>query len=186
MRGTVLFLLFLALLGPAASHAHDEATPLERSVKAAFLYKFAGYVRWPPDLFPTPDTPVRIGVLGEDQLADDLRDLVAGRTIEGRGISVYKVLDIDPAAGLHILFIGREETGRLEELAGVANTRSILVVSESGDDALARGSAINFILNDGRVRFEISLPSAERSGLELSSRLLTVAQSVETGVMRAP
>jgi hypothetical protein len=185
MRGTVLLLL-LALLGPAASHAHDGATPLERSVKAAFLYKFASYVRWPPASFPTSDTPVRIGVIGEDQLADELRDLVAGRTIEGRGISVYKIEDIDPSAGIHILFIGREETSRLDDLVRLANSRSILLVSESEDGALSRGSAINFVLREGRVRFEISLPSAERSGIELSSRLLSVAQSVQTETTRSP
>jgi len=50
-------------------------------------------------------------------------------------------------------------------------------VSES-DGALARGSVINFILTGGRVRFEIALESAEKSGLKLSSRLLAVAQQV--------
>jgi hypothetical protein len=41
---------------------------------------------------------------------------------------------------------------------------------------------INFVLNDGRVRFEIALDSAEKSGLKLSSRLLAVAQEVRTGM----
>ena len=37
---------------------------------------------------------------------------------------------------------------------------------------------INLILVDGRVRFEVALDAAERSGLRLSSRLLALAHTV--------
>jgi hypothetical protein len=40
---------------------------------------------------------------------------------------------------------------------------------------------INFVLDDRRVRFDIALDTAERSGLKLSSRLLAVARDVRTG-----
>ena len=80
-----------------------------------------------------------------------------------------------------MLFIGKTESARLNQLAQSAQPRSILTVTES-DGALAHGSVINFVLNDGRVRFEIALDSAEKSGLKLSSRLLAVAQEVRTGM----
>jgi len=53
-------------------------------------------------------------------------------------------------------------------------------VTES-DGALTQGSMINFVLVDRRVRFEVALDSAEKSGLKLSSRLLAVARQVRTG-----
>ena len=37
---------------------------------------------------------------------------------------------------------------------------------------------INFVVAERRVRFEIALDAAEKSGLKLSSRLLAVAQQV--------
>jgi hypothetical protein len=37
------------------------------------------------------------------------------------------------------------------------------------------------VASDGRVRFEIALDAADRSGLRLSSRLLALAQSVRSG-----
>jgi hypothetical protein len=58
--------------------------------------------------------------------------------------------------------------------------RNALIVTE-WDGALAQGSIINFLIVEGRVRFEIALDAAEKRGLRLSSRLLTVAQSVRTG-----
>ena len=40
---------------------------------------------------------------------------------------------------------------------------------------------INFRVQDGNVRFDIALDTAERAGLRISSRLLAVAQSVRAG-----
>ncbi|HSY28334.1 MAG TPA: YfiR family protein, partial [Burkholderiaceae bacterium] len=56
----------------------------------------------------------------------------------------------------------------------------ILVVTESAG-ALESGSIINFVPVDDRIRFEISVTQAERSGLKISSRLLGVAQKIESG-----
>jgi len=53
----------------------------------------------------------------------------------------------------------------------------MLIVTET-PGALAQGGVVNFVVEDGRVRFDISLDAAERRGLKLSSRLITVARNV--------
>jgi hypothetical protein len=170
-----------ALLAAAAAswqaRAAEDPDSLELRVKAAFLYKFAGYVEWPPKSFERPETPVTIGVIGAESLAAELAQAVTGRTVNDRPVTVKRLRAGESLAGIHILFVGRAENARLDQLAQSAQPRSILTVSES-DGALARGSVINFVLSGGRVRFEIALDSAEKSGLKLSSRLLAVAQQV--------
>jgi len=47
------------------------------------------------------------------------------------------------------------------------------------DHGLDEGSTVNFMLVDHRLRFEISLTAATRSGLKISSELLSVAARVE-------
>jgi hypothetical protein len=150
----------------------------ERRIKAAFLYKFAGYLEWPEGTFPRPDTPITIAVLGDDQLAEDMTPLVAGRTVDGRPLVVRRQNDDDLPADTHILFIGRAETARLRSKE--LQTQPILVVTES-ESALSQGSTINFVTKGARVRFEVSLESAEKRRLKLSSRLLGVAQAVHAG-----
>jgi hypothetical protein len=59
----------------------------------------------------------------------------------------------------------------LEELKG----RSILTVGES-DDFAANGGIINFKLKDARVRIEIDTAAADRAGLRISSKLLSLAE----------
>jgi hypothetical protein len=170
----------LACVTAAASWqawAAEDPESLELRVKAAFLYKFAGYVEWPTKSFAGPEMPVTIGVIGAESLATELAQAVTGRTVNDRPVAVKRLKAGESLAGIHVLFVGRAENARLDQLAQSAQPRSILTVSES-DGALARGSVINFILAGGRVRFEIALDSAEKSGLKLSSRLLAVAQQV--------
>jgi hypothetical protein len=174
--------LLCALGGFQATLAdNDEAADnLERQVKAAYLYKFAAYVEWPEASFPRPDAPITIGVLGAEALAGDLVQLVAGRTANNRVITAKRLRPGDALSGVNILFVGKEETGRLAQLVPLARPHGVLIVTES-QGALTLGSVINFTLVDRRVRFEISLGSAEKSSLKLSSRLLAVAQQVYPG-----
>ncbi len=62
-------------------------------------------------------------------------------------------------------------------MAKLAGTQPLLIISET-DGALDHGSAINFVLDGDRVKFEIAVDNAEKRGLKLSSRLLTVARNV--------
>jgi len=103
-RQVVALVATAMLLAPGRLRAAEEPT-LERQVKAAFLYKFAGYVDWPAGAFPTNDTPVTIGVLGDDALASELSALVEGRTSGGRPVAVVRLRAIDPVPDVRVLFV---------------------------------------------------------------------------------
>jgi YfiR/HmsC-like len=163
---------------PARAAESDDV--LEHRVKAVFLYKFAGYVDWPPASFAGVDTPITIAVIGAEPLAAELTQVVAGRTINNRNLTVRRFKAGESLAGVHILFVGSDESSRMGQFARSAKPHAVLTVSES-EGALEQGSMINFVMADRRVRFEVALDSAEKSGLRLSSRLLAVAQQVRTG-----
>lgn len=176
--GAVLSGLLLAL--PRAVQAQDDsAAVLESRVKAAFLYKFADYVAWPEGTFTRSNAPVVIGVAGDDQIAAELANVAASRPAEGHPLVVKKLREGDSLAGLQMLFAGRAEVARLLQLARAAPALPVLIVTDS-EGALSQGGIINFMVAGGRVRFEIALDNAERRGIKLSSRLLTVAQNVRT------
>jgi len=48
-------------------------------------------------------------------------------------------------------------------------------------DFVQQGGMIQFVLRDGRVRFEVNLAPAQRNGLTMSSELLKVAVQVVRG-----
>jgi hypothetical protein len=53
----------------------------------------------------------------------------------------------------------------------------LLITDEEG--GLSHGGAINFLMIDHNVRFEVSVTAAERWGLKISSELLGVAVRVQ-------
>ena len=139
--------------------------------------KVLGYVEWPAGALNGATAPIVIGVLGADDVADELRTIVARRRIAQHPIEVRRVGEADALDGVNVLFIGRDGSAALRRLAPAAQGRSILVVSDS-DRGLEEGSVINLVVVDNRVRFEVSLEAAERSELKLSSRMLAVAMWV--------
>ena len=157
--------------------ADDEPTVLERRVKAAFIFKFTGYIDWPEGAFLQADTPVTIAVAGDDEMAAELAQVVAGRAVDGRALLVRKPKGADSLADAHVLFVGRAEAARLPQWVKMARSRPVLIVTEAAG-ALNHGGMINFLVTEGRVRFEVSLEETEKHGLKLSSRLLAVAQNV--------
>lgn len=170
-----LLAAFWCCLTPVVAHAAGSAS--EQSIKAAYLYKFAAYVDWPEGVLDDPTTPLTIGVLGADTLADELESITAQRTVAGRSIVVRRIGSGDTLEGVHILFVAESGMDEFERLAPAAREHSALVVTEAGD-GLDLGSVINFRPVDRRIRFEVSLESADKSRLRLSSRLLAVAENV--------
>jgi uncharacterized protein DUF4154 len=76
--------------------------------------------------------------------------------------------------GVHMLFVGRAESERVAGLAPVAQRHGVLLVTDY-EGALDDGSAINLVVIENRVRFEVSLDATDKSGLKISSRMLAVA-----------
>ena len=158
--------------------AQTERVAQEDQVKAAYLYKFLGFVDWPASAFEGAQSPFVIGVSGADSLADELMPMVANRSTNGRSIVTRKLSAGTPLAGLNVLFIGRQAAPRSAALIAAAKELPILIVTDS-DEAFAGGGAINFVLVDNKVRFDVSLRANEGNGLKISSRLLGVARRIQ-------
>jgi hypothetical protein len=176
MLAACLCLALHCLAGGADAPAQPPAH-VERSVKAAFLYKFLGYVEFGAGVDAAG--PLVVGVLDADDIAAELSRITAGRQVGARAIAVRVLHEGDAPAGLHMLFVG-SEAERPGAMLRAAQQAGVLAVTENSD-GLQQGSTINFRLVEDRVRFEVSLPAAEKSKLKLSSRLLSVAYHVNKG-----
>jgi hypothetical protein len=171
-------LWLLVGLAPAWLDAHAQRVEApEATVKAAFLFKFAGYVEWPPAAFASPEAPFVFGILGGDEVATELTRLAPARTISGHPVVVKRLKEGEPLRGIHVIFIGRAAADR-QALTGRASQMQAMLVVTEAQFGLEAGSSINFVMADERVGFEVSLDAAEKSGLRISSRMLSVARRV--------
>ena len=119
-------------------------------------------------------------VVGADKVVDALNSLTATKAVSDRTLQVRVLKPGDPVTGVQILFVGKQENAHLKQLLDTMQAQPVLTVTESAG-ALESGSIINFVPVDDRIRFEVSVTQAERNGLKISSRLLSVAQKVESG-----
>jgi uncharacterized protein DUF4154 len=147
----------------------------ESQVKAAFLYNFGKFVKWPNGQSPQSFT---ICVLGKDPFGPELDSIVSGELVDGRAVTVRRIAGTQDAAGCRILFISASEQNRLGLILFAVSKLPVLTVSDM-PEFIERGGMIQFGLVGGRVRFDVNLGSTENSGLAMSSELLKVAQRVK-------
>ena len=165
----VLFFTFLDTLGLHANSKYSEY-----QVKAVFLFKFIRYVEWPDTKFADADSPIIIGLYGEDAFEGLLQRTVSGKQIHGRKVKV-RIVDLeDDLAACDLLFVSDKYSSKLNRILELVRGKPVLTVGEE-KRFLEKGGVINFTLKDGKVRLEINLPASQDAHLQISSRLLSVA-----------
>jgi hypothetical protein len=89
-RSGLRAIALVALLGvPGATLLGGQASPpVEYQVKAAFLFNFAKFVRWPAEVFLNETTPLTLCVFGHDPFGGALDEIVRGEVINNREVLV--------------------------------------------------------------------------------------------------
>jgi hypothetical protein len=77
----------------------------------------------------------------------------------------------------HIVFIPVTEKDQAARIVRSLKGSVALTVGESEGFAV-RGGMVNFTVEGGKVRFEINRHAADRAGLKISSKLLSLANVV--------
>jgi hypothetical protein len=169
----ISLLVIATLLAAFPAHA---ALFSADAVKAAFLYRFASYIEWPED---APAGQFVIAVYGAEDVAKQLDTLLPKMNINGLPAQVRRVTRASELDGIHILYVGRDNTlARSRSVREAALMKPILIVTDD-PRGLDAGGVINFIDVSRNVRFEVSLAAADRARLKIASSLLSVAARVE-------
>jgi hypothetical protein len=170
---------WLGLIAFAAVHAACIAADSisEDSVRAAYLYRFAGYVTWPQNL--PADAPLVIDVVDSPAVARELRRMLPAHSINGHGAEVREISGLQDLGKAQIVYVAAGHAQLLRQLRPGSSAAMLLVSAE--ENGLNCGSVINFVNVDRNVRFEVSLSAAQRWGLKVSADLLGVAVRVQGG-----
>jgi len=171
-------LVLMALLSGVNSGFCGDSTFTEYQVKALFLMNFTKYVEWPATAFATNNTPFTIGVYGENNFGDNLRNAVAGKKVGSRSIVIRQVDGTNDMAQCQILFISGSEKKNTGDILDMLKVSPVLTVGET-EQFTGQGGIINFVKKDGKVRLEINLQAAQQANLQISSKLLSVADVVK-------
>lgn len=152
----------------------QDSTPTEYQIKAAFLFNFAKFVEWPPSAFAGTNSPIVIGILGDNPFGNDLARTVRDKTLNNRPLVIEEFHSPVEATNCHILFISTSEKARLSQIVEALRGASVLTVGEM-DRFTEAGGMINFVREGNKMRFQINEVAAKSAGLKVSSKLSSLA-----------
>jgi hypothetical protein len=167
-RGLLVLGLMCLWCTPAASS--EELS--EYQLKAAFLYNFAAFTEWPPQV----GIVLNLCVYGRDPFGSEI-DGLNGKSIGQRKLVVQRKTGLGALRGCQIVFVSAADIDQLPRLLDTLRGLPALIVTDSRGGA-RQGAALNMNLAQGRVTFEANLVAARGAGLNLSSRMLSLATEV--------
>lgn len=167
-------LVFCLFLITASACSGQQGHPTDTQVKAAYLYNFGKFVRFPD---ASALSSFNICILGRDPFQDALQSAIAGESIGGMPLTVRELTDGNDISACRVLYISGAELRRFRPLLAQVRHLPILTVSD-GEEFLRQGGIVQFVMVGDRVRFEVNLDAAHQARLDLSSELLKVATRV--------
>ena len=140
-------------------------------VHANIIYRFTKYVEWPGNKRAGDFV---IGIVGDSPLYEELVTLTTNKSVGDQRIIIKKFESGAAAYNCSILFIGQDESRSLKRIALLTTDLPILLVTE--DNGLAKkGSCINFIIVDDRLKLEINKNNILSRNMNVASELLKLA-----------
>jgi hypothetical protein len=144
----------------------------ESELKAAFVYNFAKFVSWPDD---SKEKALEIGVFGDPELAATLQELLDGKNIGGRTLSVTVFKSLNELRATDVLFI-RTDRKTLEAALHTLSGLPVLTVGESHDFTEV-GGVVQLIRDGRKMRFAVNVAAADQAGLRIQAQLLKLARN---------
>jgi hypothetical protein len=175
-RFALAFVLASSLTIAPPAFAGDAATV--PALTAAFLYNFVKFTVWPTEALEDGQR-LLLCVADDAPVAEALEQMIHGRSFEGHALELMVVERQSDLGSCHIFYVGTFGTDRSVEMIEPVRDLPVLTVGKAGRFA-ARGGVAELIVDKDRMRFAINVASAQRAGLQLSSRLLSLAEIVKT------
>ena len=177
LRRIILFLFIgIILVGNISFFSPAQSDSQEYILKAAFLYRFTDYIEWTNESDAQNFT---IAVLGESGITAPLNEIAKNKKAKDKSIYIKECQDIDNIGSCQVLFVSRNYGPGIENVISKLADKPVLIVTEQ-PGACQKGSYINFIISENKLKFEINLKAATKAGFKISSQLLQHAILVDT------
>jgi len=170
-----LFLVLHAAITSPAGFAGQLSS--EYQVKAAYISNLLKFVEWPEDSATSSHGKWLIGVIGDTPVAYELSRLVAGKSVQGRGLEVKTIQSVADVRECNLLFISASERKRLPSILAALRGSTVLTVADM-DNFIESGGMVQFVVERNRVRMTIDVGAASSARLKISAKLLALAGEV--------
>ena len=147
-------------------------TDTNAKIKAVFIYNFTKYIEWPEEYKTGEFT---IGILGENSaLFSELDKMSKVKKVSNQSFVIKSFTDPSQLDNPHILYIPEDSTDQLKKAIDRLKGKSTLIVTEKPGLA-KQGSAINFVVQGSRQKFELNKANVTQRNLKVASALENLA-----------
>ena len=174
-RLRMLTLILLPFAFSLFSATVKAQSPIDYSVHANIIYHFSKYIDW-PDAQKSGDFV--IGIVGDSPMFEALQKATRNKTVGAQQIIIKKFSTIQNSYDCQILFISEEESYLMKRITALIRGMPVLIVSEQ-EGLASKGSCINFIREDDKIKLEINKFNIENRKLKIASELLSLGVVVK-------
>jgi hypothetical protein len=142
--------------------------------QSLFIYNFSRLIEWPAS---ARSGTFVIGILGSaGEIGTELTTYMKGKKVGTQDIQVRVFKTVAEIQGCHILFVPFSRTKLLSEVIPSLSGKYTLIITEKSG-ALNEGAAINFMILEDKMKFEIKSDNATRYGIKFSAKLQEMAKT---------
>lgn len=164
-----IFTTFIALFLMSAAYMQ---TTIPKA-QTLFIYNFSRLIEWPAN-YRTGNFV--IGILGTTEVASELEAYTKGKKVGTQNIEIIRYKAPAEIQTCHILFVPFARTKQVAEVIASMNGKSTLIITEKSG-ALDDGAAINFVILQDKMKFELKAENANKFGIKFSSKLQEMSLS---------
>ena len=140
--------------------------------QSLFIYNFSKYIQWPDDM---NSGQFVIGILGNSDVYDHLVEMAnIKKKTQNMDIIVKKYSNVSQIEKCHILFVSTDFASQLSSVTSSPVTKSTLIITDKPGLA-SKGATINFVEDNGKIKFELNQASAEKRGLKVAGSLTALS-----------
>ena len=139
-----------------------------------FIYNFTKHFDWPDEV---KSGDFIIQVLGHKSVYSQLKEFTSTKKVGNQNIVVRGITDISEIARCHIMFVGHWQSRLLDDILDKIGNHPTLIVTEK-EGLLELGSAINFIVMEGTIKFEFKKSNASKHNLKFDPQIIQMAVKV--------
>jgi len=165
-------IMLCCILFPAESESKDRQAKI---IRAAFILQFSKYVAWPDGSINGKKNRIILCLMGQDPFGSLIDQ--ANSKFHDRKIKIRRIQSIQNIQDCHILFVCPDRQQNMADIVTAAGDLPILIIGNE-KEFLDKGGMINFRRVGTKIRFDIHLDNSEKKKLQVSSKLLKVANKV--------
>lgn len=199
----LVVVILLAVLFASPVMAADPKPAKEYQVKAAFLYNFTKFIDWPKEKEDDTEKPktsdkiedvITIGIIGKSPFGNAFDPILKKKGNDKKLIiktfGTFKDIkktdskdkrlwnkQTEALRECHLLFFCASEQDSTAEIIKTLRDDPILTVGET-EDFIKKGGIVKFVVDKKKIQFEVNMTAAEKTGLNIRSKLLRLAKKV--------